>query len=127
MNTMIAFNTTAASFSCVSLHIHTSIVLQNLEHKCHLIVIIDSIYTVHKPPIYSMQTFDFVYCSCPLLIPRFVFFYNPWTRHCLSTVSYSVALFIRLLHAHILTHTCTEMRGIFATVCFSKMESSILL
>ena len=77
MNTMIAFNTTAASFSCISLHIHTSIVLQNLEHKCHLIVIIDSIYTVHKPPIYSMQTFDFMYCSCPLLIPRFVFFLQP--------------------------------------------------
>ena len=75
MNTMIAFNTTAASFSCIYLHIHTSIVLQNLEHKCHLIVIIDSIYTVHKPPIYSMQTFDFMYRSCPLLILCFVFFF----------------------------------------------------
>lgn len=79
MNTMIAFNTTAASFSCISLHLHTSIVLQNLEHKCHLFVIIDSIYTVHKPTINSMQTFDFMYHSCPLLPP---YFYNPWTRHC---------------------------------------------
>ena len=92
MNTMIVFNTTAASFSCISLHIHISIVLQSLEHKCHWFVVIDSIYTVHKPTIYSMHTFDFMYRSCSLLPPPYFSFTTP--GHTTVKYCYSVSLFI---------------------------------
>lgn len=125
MNTMIAFNTTAASFSCISLHIHTSIVLQNLEHKCHLFVIIDSIYTVHKPTINSMQTFDFMYHSCPLLPP--LIFTTPGHATVKDCQLLSGSNHMTSPCPYTYIHTCTEMRGIFTTVCFSKMESSILL
>ena len=51
---IIAFNASAASLSYISLHMHTYIVFQNLEHKCHFFVIIDPVYTVHRPTTYIM-------------------------------------------------------------------------
>lgn len=68
---IIAFNASAASLSYISLHIHTYIVFQNLEHKCHFFVIIDPVYTVHRPTTYITQTFDSTHCSLP------TFFYKP--------------------------------------------------